>query len=160
MAICLCVEGSIGLCVMTRKLFFCATCQHGASRCKHVNRTLDLIQEQPPPVTLQHWKMSGSNVSSHSMHISCKSTNSIPYQYSQSQQDILKQMRHIRLNIKNEVAHLYPHSSRYNCPICEAESWSDLQLIRESIVVTETAIIPAKGIVVYTCILENIRSFY
>ena len=148
MAICLCVEGSTGVVCYDQKSVFCATCRYGASTCKHVNRTLDLIQEQPPPVTLQHWTMSASNGSRHSMHMSCKSTASIPYQYSQSQQDILKQMMHVRLNTKNGVAHLYSQS-QHNCPICEAENWSDPQLIRESIVVTETVIIPAKGTVTY-----------
>lgn len=144
MAICLCVEGSTGIVCYDKKSIFCATCRYGASSCKHVNMTLDLLHEQPPPATLRHWVISAPHSASHPVHIPCKSTTSIPYQYTQSQQDILRQMMHVRLNIENGVAHLYPQSQT-NCPIGEDERWSDPQLIKESVVVTDTATIPAKG---------------
>lgn len=147
MAICLCVDGSTGVVCYDQKSVFCATCRYGALSCKHVNRTLDLIHEQPPPVTLQHWVLSSHHDAKHSVHIPCKSTAPIPYHYTQSQQGILHQVMHVRLNIQNGVAHLYP-KSQFKCPICEDEGWNDPQLIRESLIITETVTIPAKGTVV------------
>lgn len=162
-AVCICVEGSTGVVCYDQKSISCATCRYGTTSCKHVNRVLDLIQEQPPPIALKNWVMSEVESVKQSQHIFCKSRAPIPFMYLPSQQEILRQPMVVRLNIQNGIAHLCPWSSS-RCSICGGENWSDPLLIRESKVVMETCIIPAKGIVQYSIsysLLQNcgVRSY-
>ena len=139
------MEGSTGVVSYDQKSISCATCRYGTTSCKHVNRVLDLIQEQPPPIALKNWVMPEAQSEKQSQHISCKSRAPIPFQYLPSQQEILRQPVNVRLNVQNGIAHLCPWS-RSSCSICGGEIWSDPLLIRESKIIMETCIIPAKGI--------------
>ena len=132
-AVCVSVEGSYAY---NTKSITCASCQYGASSCKHVTCVLGLLKTQSPPTALggintaQIWVILLQVISSHPMDI-----------YPSSARDTKDDTR---FNIQNGLAYLYPQS-HCSCPKCGELSWSDPFVVRDSFVVTDTVFYPAKG---------------
>ena len=93
------------------------------------------------PESISHWVTVAPQNKNRSAYVSCKSSEKIP---TKNQQEVLKQSFDERFNVKNDVAFLWPHR-RLSCPTCGNEDSENLTLCRESIIVTETNIIQAKG---------------
>ena len=144
-AACVCADGSSGVVCYQKKSVFCATCQYGASSCKHVTYLTNLIQEQMLPDSLKHWVTLGPQRESRSAYVSCKSSGKIPFHFTKNQQEVLKNFFDERFNIQNNVAFLCPQN-RISCSTCGNEGSETITLCRESVIVTETNIIQAKGI--------------
>ena len=134
-AVCISVDGSYGVVSYNPKSIACASCQYGASKCKHVDHVRDLLQAESPPTCLKHWVLSA--LPKHEP-LPCSSKSSAPIPW-QSNPETLKTKHDTRFNIINEVAYLIP-DSHSNCSKCGNKSWDDPFVVRYSFVVTDTFI--------------------
>lgn len=154
-AACVTADGSSGV-VCYEKSVFCATCQHDTSSCRHVAYITNQIHEEMLPDSLKHWKLVAPQHKTHSAYVSCKSSVKIPFHFTKNQQEVLKKSLDERFNILNNLAILCPQS-RISCPTCGNEGSENLTFSRESVVITETKVFQAKGML-YTC--SGVESFF